>query len=113
MIDEPLQQPQTPRRNPRQLPISLLAVVLFLGALILVIMQALRRCGDAVGGQIQWGDLRPLALPGGLFFIGIVLLGFRAILVSRRTQTETKQRRYGLLSLALLPIFFSIIFTCS
>ncbi|MEO8608170.1 MAG: PA14 domain-containing protein [Chloroflexota bacterium] len=113
MIDEPLQQPQTPPRKPRQLPISLLAVVLFLGALILVIMQALRRCGDAVGGQLQWGDLRPLALPGGLFFIGLVLLGFRAILISRRTQSEIKNRHYGLLSLGLLPIFFSIIFTCS
>jgi uncharacterized repeat protein (TIGR01451 family) len=115
MIDESLQQPQTPRQKPRQWPISLLAVLLFLGALILVIMQALRRCGDATGagGQLQWGDLRPLALPGGLFLIGLLLLGLRALLMSRRPKSETTNRRYGLLSLALLPIFFSIIFTCS
>src|SRR5690242_5598993 len=93
MIDETLQPPQTPRSNPRQWPITLLVLLLLLIALILVVLQALRRCGD---GQLQWGDLGPLALPAGLLLFGLVTLIVRMILIARRPKDETPKRRYGM-----------------
>src|SRR5262245_57780162 len=116
MIDDSLSQPR-PRRSPLQGIVLLLVLLLFLVGSAVIFIQAVRRCGDPSGayGQLLWGDLRPLGLPILLFFIGISLLILRLILMSRRVERQREQpnRRYGLLSLALLPIFFGIIFTCS